>query len=412
MNTTNLKKRQTNNVKLLFYCFIGILVLAGCDSGKPGGIITIDILDGLKTEKEFRLSEIVDGVEYVKLETKPECLLSNAVFLVGKNYIMVVQSHNPAQIFLFDRTGRYLRKIGGEGKGPQEYTSLSSVAMDPEETYILANDYQRDILLKYDFQGNVIQSYNYKEKLEGDVADFVIKNSNEIVFRLDYPLQEKKNFYLIRKMNRELNQVDSLYPVTTTSIQGNGWSWGTSDLFLQDGSIQFRPFSFDTVFGESNGKLIPRIFFPVAADHLPGPYLVSGLHKQMGEYTSIWNFFELTDYLILNTRIVPGKGGVMVYNKSNGEIFRLRKYPPCPPDTVGRRLMINDIDGINHPMILRVKNGLGAIYHQVIDLKEAISGKCPEVKEIRFPEKRQELIDLVKKSKDDDNPILQIFHLK
>ncbi len=66
----------------------------------------------------IRLSEFVDRVEYVKLETSKECLLSSAIYLVGNKYIVAVQPYGPAQVFLFDRSGKFLRKIGGEGKGP------------------------------------------------------------------------------------------------------------------------------------------------------------------------------------------------------------------------------------------------------------------------------------------------------
>jgi len=392
--------------------FCSLLILASCRPEKKTSLTTIDILDGLKTETEFLLSEMVKDVEYVKLETSKECIFPFASFSVGGKYILAVNHNDPEQIFLFDRKGKFIRKIGGKGKGPLEYTSLTTVVADPEETYILVNDYQRDIILKYDFDGKVISSYKYKEKLDGEVSDIVVKNSREIYFRIDYPRLEKKKFYLIRKMDGEFNQIDSLFPVNTSLLQGNGFFWGGSDFYLNNGSIQFRQFSFDTLFGESNGKLVPRFIFPIGADHLPGPYLVSGLHKQMGEYTSINSFTELTGYIILNTRITPKRGGVMIYNKSSGEIFMLKKYPPCPPDTLRRRYIINDIDGWINPNYISGKNGLFVVSQQIIDLKEKLDTHCPEVTGIKFPAKRQELINLVKASKEEDNPILQIFHLK
>jgi hypothetical protein len=76
----------------------------------------------------------------------------------------------------------------------------------------------------------------------------------------------------------------------------------------------------------------------------------------------------------------------MVFSKSSGEIFKLKKISHCPPDTIGRRLFINDIDGIGNPMYLSSENELFITTH--------------------------EIIDLVNSSKEDDNPILQIFHLK
>ena len=405
-----MKRPHLQTIKLLTFCLLALLI--SCSTKEPAGIATINILDGLKTEKEFRLSEIVDDVEYVKLETTPECLLSYASYSVGKKYILAVQSYNPTQIYLFDRKGKYIRKIGAEGKGPQEYTSLSNYAADPDETYILVNDYQKGLLLKYDFEGKVVSSFKYKEILGGNARDIVFKSSNEIYLRIDYPLLEKKNFYLIRKVDRDFNQLDSLYPVNTPAYTGNGYSWGSGDFYLFDGSIQFRQFSFDTLFGESKGKMEPRFFLPIEADHLPGPYLVSGLHKQMMEYSSYGIITELRDYMILSTSIAPRKGGVMIYSKSTGEISKLKKYPPCPPDTLGRRYFLNDVDGIMQPASLNGYNGLSVHVHQFIDLKDNLLKSCPETQEIKFPAKRKEFIGLINASTKDDNPILQIFHLK
>lgn len=393
-------------VGLLLFCAVS------CKTESKTDLMIIDIFEGAKTEKEFRLSEIVDNVDYVKLETTPECLISWAQYIVGKKYIVAVQSYNPAQVYLFDRQGKFIRKIGSEGKGPSEYTSLSSVAVDPEETYILVNDYQKDLILKYNFDGEVLSVYKYKEKLGGAIADILIKKSDEIWFKLEYPLLDATDFCLLRKVDGNFIQTDSLYPVTCPMTPGNGRSWSSSDFYLKDGLVQFRQFSFDTVYGESKGKLIPRMCFPIQSDHLPGPYLVNQIHKQMNEYSFVSGFSELSEYILLSANLVPRKGGSMVYNKSTGEIFKLKKYPPCPPDTVGRRYFINDIDGIIHPAYFLPDQSLCIQSCEIIDLKEWLSRSCAKNFEIRFPAKRKEFVDLINASKEEENPVLQIFHLK
>jgi hypothetical protein len=388
------------------------LLLAGCQPKEPAGITTIDILKGAGNEKEFRLSEIIDDVEYVKLETTKECLLAWASYSVGEKYILAVQNYDPAQIYLFGRDGKFIRKIGGEGKGPQEYTSLSTVVTDPEETFILANDYQRDVIIRYDFEGNVTGSFASKEQLGGEVAGILVGSSDEIWLRMEYPMLETKNFCLIRKINREWLQTDSLYPVSTGVTAGNGFSWNSGDFYLYNGSLRFRQFGFDTLFTWAGLERKPLAVFPVAADHLPGPYLVSGLHKRMSDYTNVFWLAELPGYFILGTMIAPGRQSEMVYNKSTGELFSLKKLPPCPPDTVYRRRYVNDIDGISDPSVLLPQRGLFTVAHQVIDLRDKMAPDCGRPSEIRFPEKRAKLVTLVGASSEEDNPILQIFRLK
>jgi hypothetical protein len=69
----------------------------------------------------------------------------------------------------------------------------------------------------------------------------------------------------------------------------------------------------------------------------------------MMEYANVSSMTELPGYLILSTYIPSNKGGVMIFDKSAGKIFKLKKFPPCPPDTTGRRYFVNNIDGIANP---------------------------------------------------------------
>ena len=132
----------------------------------------------------------------------------------------------------------------------------------------------------------------------------------------------------------------------------------------------------------------------------------------MQKYSYAYNLCELSDYVLLGTNLVPRRGGNMVYNKPTGEIFKLKKYPPCPPDTLGRRFFLNDIDGIIHPSAIFADQNLCVHSCEIIDLKNWMNSNCVDNPEIKFPSKHKEFVDLFNASKEEDNPILQIFHLK
>jgi hypothetical protein len=395
---------------LVFPAFL--FLLASCSPPKPTTVTTIDILEGAKKEKEFRLSNLVDRVEYIKLETHPECLLSWANCQVREKYILATQYFDPAQIFLFDRSGRFLRKIGREGKGPGEYSSISAATSDPGENYILVNDYQRSTILQYDFSGKLVNSFNYKEEFDGNVAAILIKSPDEIFLRFDYPRMEKRNFYLIRKTDRHFHPLDSLYPVNTETIAGNGFSWGGSDFYLYEGNIRFRQFSFDTLFEASGKQMVPVYRFPIRSGHLPGPYLVSGLHKRMNGYNSILGIIDLPDYLLLNALFTDKRGGMMVFDKNNRDLFLLKSGKPCLPDTISRRVIINDIDGVADLSFPQIDNGKFVELLQMVDLKEKAAQECPLSYPVKFPAKRKEFLDIIGRSRVEDNPVLRLFYLK
>jgi len=394
--------------------FCSLLILTSCHQEKKTSLTTIDILDGLKTEKEFRLSEIVDNVEYVKLETTPESLLPQFCnFQIGQKYIIAYQRQEPAWIKLFDREGHFLRNIGQEGKGPLEYLSISALQTDPEETFLLLAD-RNDKLLKFNFQGTVINQVNYQKSFDGTIAEIVIKNSSEIFILLDFPILDKKDFRLVRKLDADLQQIDSLYPVTSAALpEKSGYTWGHGDFYLQDGFINIRPYSFDTLFSAEQKKLVPRFVFPIKTDHLPGPYQVYGIHR--GTYSRVSVIHEFPRYLILNARQTDKASGILIYDKTLWDLFSLAKYRLPPPfDQYPQAEFINDIDGAINPAQVYNNISLNQLFyaHEILEMKERVKKDSLGVRQPKFPEKRKEFIEIIKSSGDDDNPILQIFHLK
>ncbi|MCX6225435.1 MAG: 6-bladed beta-propeller [Bacteroidia bacterium] len=395
--------------------FLSLLLFTACRHQKKTDLITIDILDGLKTEKEFRLSEIVDGVEYVKLETTPECLFSEAAYMIGKNYILVTQD-NPKQIFLFTRSGKYIRKIGRTGKGPDEYVRIDPAIMDPEENYILTSDYGQGQIIKFDMDGRATARFKAREFLQAGVACLLIKKPDEVWISLDFPLLDKKNFPLLRKLDGNLRQTDSLFPVTTGITPDIGRTWGSGELYLNDGVVQYRPYSHDTLYSEIRGKLMPRIFFPIRKDHLPGPYVIHSIHKNSEDYSEISCIKEFHGFLIFYAQVAPDRGGYMVYSKSAGDLFLLKKYTVSRNNkTFQREQVLNDIDGMinpGNPSFWPEDQEFLVQSHEVIEMKDYIENGRQEPSAIKFPNRRKQFIDLIKASKVDDNPILQIFHLK
>lgn len=67
------------------------------------------------------MSTVFDKVEYVPLETTPDCLLKpGARMFVTDKYIVAINVFDKA--CLFDRkSGKFLHQIGREGQGPEEY---------------------------------------------------------------------------------------------------------------------------------------------------------------------------------------------------------------------------------------------------------------------------------------------------
>lgn len=138
-----------------------ILILAFCNSCGPKGPETadlpylIDIGNNISNIQNMPLSGVGQQLEYIPLETTPESLLERARTIRMTESFIFVSDYN--KLVEFDREGKYIRTIGGQGRGPGEYLDLNDFY--PDETrgviYILTNESD---LLVYGFDGKFIES--------------------------------------------------------------------------------------------------------------------------------------------------------------------------------------------------------------------------------------------------------------
>ena len=103
-------------------CFIFfVLLMVQCSTPKENlsAIESINVSESFQSKSAVKLSSIVSQLEYIPLETNPECVLNYPRFYVIDSLILV---NDFRQILVFDRTtGKYMRKIGRYGNGPNEY---------------------------------------------------------------------------------------------------------------------------------------------------------------------------------------------------------------------------------------------------------------------------------------------------
>ena len=193
-----------------------LVVMAGCgerSKQSTDDFITIDVTKGFP-KKELILQDFMD-VEYIALETTDNFLCQGIVATIGEEVIIVVNQILDGDIFIFDRTGKGLRKINRRGQGPEEYVFVRGYILDEENGELFLNDASRKILV-YDLYGNFKRSihkggnyskiYNFdRENLicddvfsgnDGEATDrpsFVIisKQDGSIVNNIQIPFKQK-----------------------------------------------------------------------------------------------------------------------------------------------------------------------------------------------------------------------------
>ena len=157
----------------------------------------------LKSEvKDLLLSELVESLEVVRLETNDSCLIKEIwkVF-VTDNYIGVLE-HDGRTYKLFDRKGKFITNIGKIGQGPHEYINLINSSIDEKNNRVYLMGFSRvDKLLCYDLEGNAYDDIPFYYK-SLDKPSFFIKDDIITVFSM--PITNREVFSFQQNMKGEL----------------------------------------------------------------------------------------------------------------------------------------------------------------------------------------------------------------
>ena len=158
-----------------------LITAAGCGSNKSnhadgttGDIPVIDFRADYP-EKTIDIREIAD-IEYIPLEMTDSSLLSRSRLTMTDDYI--VAYNIDGNIIIFNRDGSYSHSFNHRGNGPQEYSSIARIIMDPGSHDIFTQSYSGLTIQQYDFYGNHIRTITLPEKLRhGQELFFHDKNT-------------------------------------------------------------------------------------------------------------------------------------------------------------------------------------------------------------------------------------------
>ena len=163
----------------------------------------------------FLLSTLYKSVKLVPLETNRFCLIGRICKMqVIDNFILVMDNQIANSLYVFNREGRFIRKIGGVGQGPGEYISIADFTINTENKTVYIQDGRLSRILKYDLAtGKFIQSINFvRNRNEGRTsidcilhvggnlyASSIFYNhspDNYLLFTIDESTGKEKNNYL------------------------------------------------------------------------------------------------------------------------------------------------------------------------------------------------------------------------
>ena len=126
-------------------------------------LITVDVTKSYSATKELILQDFMD-VEYIALETNDDFLNQGLVMDIGKKIIIVSNRINDGDIFIYDRSGKAIRKINHKGaQTSREYNQFLGITLDEDKNEMFVNDPSIRRILVYDLNGKFRRSFKHRE---------------------------------------------------------------------------------------------------------------------------------------------------------------------------------------------------------------------------------------------------------
>ena len=367
--------------------------------------------------EEMMLSELVDSVSYIPLETNPNCMLGNYQRLTfSPQYIFYSN-------YCFDWNGQFLFRIGSQGQGACEdiYVHVADIVYLNNHFYGNASK-----IIEYDDRGKCtgkeLSWFTQKTMDTAPVGHLV----NQVCFA---PAGENLMFY---------NSPDTVYFINTDYefvAKRSMMPWNRKGIAPSMGSVKytsyykdttlFYNFYTDTVFTVTPTSLIPRwvveldeeLRFPTQYLYEDGlfsdafkcwesgnlenakmikmldhKYIVSGVFEtehfvflSVYEYMAYWELRKLPKPPLLTA----------IYNKRTGETFAVKQIID---DLGGMKTFFPSWGAYNEKLLATI---------WPYKLKEFIEEEQSAGRAVA-----PQILNLMQRVREDDNPVLIIAHLK
>ena len=363
------------------------------------------------------LSDIVEDVEYVKLETTDDCLLAGTarVFITNDD-IYTLNNYSDYKLLRFDRkTGKFISQIGSIGQGPKEMINPCFVFAKDSLVYVTSTS--MDKIYVYTNENQFVRSVPFckdRSSFEDGVGQTISVIDHQYIIRHPGQLQSQFNYnqYIAAEVidmnsNRlfAMRDTSDVYGIMLTL------DWDPVRWYYK-GNINFYNEPDRTVYAVTKDSIIPRYHFNLGDNKWP--VKSEKLTMEYVKHIKFKSFRETEDYLYLywNQR---EKGYFARFNK------KTEKLDVQEQDKLWGRTWIlkvpglkNDIDGCNLNVdFIRLMDEQSSIMVMISSTeKEDYIKVLNESTDVKFPEKRQQLLKLLEEMGEEDNQILAIYKLK
>lgn len=178
------------SMKINKYIFPGLMLINQVIMSQTNNNTLIRVKSDFDNAGKVKMSELISEIRYLPLETNPDCLLGYMNVPVFGNDILIRSNDGSGNILRFSDSGKFLNKIGKQGRGPGEYLDNCDVLLFGDTVYVVSN-FSNSILC-YSLAGIFLKKYRLdippcsssKEKLPGSPSSIVKMTDNSFMVSL------------------------------------------------------------------------------------------------------------------------------------------------------------------------------------------------------------------------------------
>lgn len=327
------------------------------------------------------------------------------IFLSGVGYI-----------YQYDRNGKFIKKIGARGMGPNEYVNLfPPLLLDRERRLLYANDSKRRNLMIYNFEGKL-----YKVCPVKGYYCLAFLDSTTLAVRTHFGARFEPNTLSLLLLDQEGKEKKAfksyLYPILHHRVESGGpeenYLWNCGDRFytLEYGN--------DTIFQIKNEELIPRLILTgklkLEKDELFKDERGNKRRIIAPLFRPNATIFESNQFIIF--RVEEKKElSLLAYNKKTGEMHRTSRQkniakPEYTNDLNYSYYMDDLVSGM--PFYPLYQSNGKAI--ALLSASSVVENKQKILDHIQAhpSEEAKNLENIVNRLKEDDNSLLMIVEFK
>lgn len=238
--------------KYLLLSIVFSLFLCGCtqkqsESNESSGMETIPITDFETYNGRF--SEFAEAVEMIPLEFTEESILGEIKKVVlSEDFIFVMERFNSAGIYTFDRSGKFLYRIGSRGQGPEECADVDDFSINEKDRLIYIYDSVRKKVFVFSFDNEFIKTI----PMDYSATNMEYQDGLFYLYREDARYGVPLYSLVIKDINGDL--VEKYYPMSDLPKSHD------CVFCKRENDILFAQDMNDSVFVLSGGKLSPLYY--------------------------------------------------------------------------------------------------------------------------------------------------------